>query len=189
LRRVSAVPPDPCPLAEDALLRENLYPYRAHAPGPADPMFDYEKILVERVVLSDPGLPGTVLRLPMVYGPGDPQHRLFPYLKRMDDRRPAILLTEGQAGWRWTRGYVENIAAAVAHAAAADRAAGCITSVRRTPRQRRSGLSGSAVRAVGLGRSYRCRLPSCRRGWLRTSTGVMVWRRTRADSGSISGLP
>ena len=26
----------------------------------------------------------------MVHGPGDNQHRLFPYLKRMDDRRPAI---------------------------------------------------------------------------------------------------
>src|SRR5947209_13722881 len=71
LRRVGAAAPDSCPLAEDAPLRDNLYPYRAHAPGPGDRMFDYEKILVERAVLSDPGLPGTVLRLPMVYGPGD----------------------------------------------------------------------------------------------------------------------
>jgi nucleoside-diphosphate-sugar epimerase len=43
------------------------------------------------------GLPGTVLRLPTVYGPGDYQHRLFEYLKRMDDGRPAILLGEGVA--------------------------------------------------------------------------------------------
>ena len=43
-------------------------------------------------------LPGTVLRLPMVYGPGDGQHRLFEYLKRMDDRRPFILLDAGPGG-------------------------------------------------------------------------------------------
>jgi nucleoside-diphosphate-sugar epimerase len=84
---------------------------------------------VERAVLGDPRLPGTVLRLPMVYGPGDRQHRLFPYLKRMDDGRPAILLEENQARWRWTRGYVENVAAAVARAAVEERATGQIYNV------------------------------------------------------------
>ena len=121
-------PPDPVPLGEDAPLRERLYPYRGEEPrAPDDPMRwadDYEKILVERAVMGDPQLRGTVLRLPMVYGPGDGQHRLFGYLKRMDDRRPAILLAEGTAGWRWTRGYVENVAAAVALAVADERAAG-----------------------------------------------------------------
>jgi len=29
-----------------------------------------------------------------VYGPGDYQHRMFAYIKRMDDSRPAILLDE-----------------------------------------------------------------------------------------------
>jgi nucleoside-diphosphate-sugar epimerase len=129
LRRVGTAAPDPCPLAEDAPLRESLYPYRARAQGPADRMFDYEKILVERAVLSDPGLPGTVLRLPMVYGPGDPQHRLFSYVNRMDHGRPAILMSETQAEWRWTRGYVENVAAAAAHAAADDRAAGQVYNI------------------------------------------------------------
>lgn len=71
----------------------------------------YDKILVERAVMGDADPVGTILRLPMVYGPGDPQHRLFQYLKRMDDRRPAILMDEGAAGWRWSRGYVENVAA------------------------------------------------------------------------------
>ncbi len=41
----------------------------------------------------------------------------------MDDGRPAILLEEGQARWRWTRGYVENVAAAIALAATDQRAA------------------------------------------------------------------
>jgi nucleoside-diphosphate-sugar epimerase len=122
-RGVVAEPPEPGPLTEDAPLRESLYPYRAQASGPDDMAYHYEKILVERAVLGDPRLPGTVLRLPMVYGPGDRQHRLFLYLKRMDDGRPAILLEENQARWRWTRGYVENVAAAVARTATEGRAA------------------------------------------------------------------
>src|SRR5258708_19715971 len=64
--------------------------------------------------MGDRDLPGTVLRLPMVYGPGDYQHRLFSYLKRMDDNRPVILLDEAEAQWRWTHGYVENVADAIA---------------------------------------------------------------------------
>ena len=31
------------------------------------------------------------------------------------DGRPAILLSDVRAGWRWTRGYVENVAAAIAN--------------------------------------------------------------------------
>jgi nucleoside-diphosphate-sugar epimerase len=126
-------PPDPVPLTEDAPLRERLYPYRGEPPRPAeDPQRwadDYDKILVERAVLGAPALPGTILRLPMIYGPRDEQHRLFPYLKRMDDGRPAILLAEGPAKWRWTRGYVENVAHAVALAVVDERAAGRIYNV------------------------------------------------------------
>jgi nucleoside-diphosphate-sugar epimerase len=49
----------------------------------------------------------------MVYGPGDYQHRLYEYLKRMDDERPAILLDKGLAGWQSSFGYVENVAHAI----------------------------------------------------------------------------
>src|SRR2546421_218048 len=87
-------PVDPRRITEDSPLRENLYPYRAEPPRDADDpqkwQDDYDKILVERVVMGDPNLPGTILRLPMVYGPGDYQHRMFAFLKRMDDQRPAI---------------------------------------------------------------------------------------------------
>lgn len=126
-------PPDTVPLAEDAPLRERLYPYRGEiARGEDDPqhwMDDYDKLAAERVVMGDPVLPGTVLRLPMVYGPGDPQHRLHEYLKRMDDGRRAILLSERAAGWRWTRGYVENVADAIVLAVTDARAAGRIYNV------------------------------------------------------------
>src|SRR5205085_5841461 len=63
------------------------------------------------------------------HGPGDPQHRLFPYLKRMDDQRPAILLDEGWARLRPSRGYVEDVAAAIALAIVDDRAAGRVYNV------------------------------------------------------------
>ncbi len=122
-------PPDPVPLAEDAPLREVLFPYRGLASGPDDFLFDYDKVPVERRVLSAPELPATVLRLPMVHGPGDYQHRLYPYLKRMDDGRRAIGLDEGLARWRCTRGYVEDVAAAIARAVTDPRAAGKVYNV------------------------------------------------------------
>lgn len=121
------------PLTEASPLRENLYPYRGETPRDHDDprrwQDDYDKILVERVVMGNTDFPGTILRLPMVYGPGDYQHRLFSFLKRMDDRRPAILLDEAEAQWRWTHGYVENVADAIALAVTSERAAGRIYNV------------------------------------------------------------
>ncbi len=114
LRRIEEGPPDTVPLTEDAPLREKLDPYRHAAQGPADPLYEYEKILVERAVQGNPKLPGTVLRLPAVYGPGDPLHRTFAYLKRMDDGRQTILLQEGEAQWRFCRACVEDVALAIA---------------------------------------------------------------------------
>ena len=122
-------PPEPVPLDEDAPLRETLYPYRSSAAGPSDWTFHYEKILAERAVMGSSALPGTVLRLPAVYGPGDPYHRFRPYSKRMEDRRPAILLDEVQARWRWSHGYVENVADAIALAVTDERAAGRIYNI------------------------------------------------------------
>src|SRR3954452_19774658 len=73
-------PIEPTPLSEDAPLRSSLFPYRRQAKGPDDFFHDYDKIRVERVVLGDPFLPGTILRLPMVHGPGDTYRRLGAYL-------------------------------------------------------------------------------------------------------------
>lgn len=129
LLRLEAGAPDPVPLDENAPLRESLYPYRAKAEGVEDFKYHYDKIPVERVVMGDRELPGTVLRLAAVYGAGDPQHRLFSYLKRMDDNRPFIMLGEEQARWRWTRGYAENVAAAIALAVADERAVQSIYNV------------------------------------------------------------
>lgn len=119
-------PLESVPLDEQAPLRQVLYPYRHTAGGPTDWTYHYEKILAERAIMSGPSPVGTVLRLPAVYGPGDPYRRLRPFIKRMEDRRPVVLLESAQATWRWTHGYVENIAQAIALAVVDDRAAGNI---------------------------------------------------------------
>ena len=122
-------PIEPVPLTEGAPLRTRLYPYWKRSERAHTPPNHYEKILAERLYMSEPELPGTILRFPMVYGPRDRQHRTFEYLKRMDDGRPAILLEEGQAEWRWTKGYVENLALAVVLAVTDERAVGRIYNV------------------------------------------------------------
>jgi nucleoside-diphosphate-sugar epimerase len=84
----------------------------------------YDKIAVEEAIMNDPAVSWTILRLPMVYGPGDPLHRFFPLLKRIADGRTSILLADDLAAWRAPRGYVENVAHAIASAALSDQAAG-----------------------------------------------------------------
>ncbi|WP_193196648.1 NAD-dependent epimerase/dehydratase family protein [Nostoc sp. MG11] len=115
----------PVPLTEDSPLRQQLCPYRKMPSRPLNMPVDYEKILVERVVMAC-DLPGTILRLPMVYGSRDVLHRLYSYLQRMDDNRPAIVLSESIARWRGSYGYVENIAYAIALATTNENAAGRI---------------------------------------------------------------
>ena len=108
--------PDPVPLTEESPLRAGPSPDLA-----AD--VDYDNLDVERALRSAE-LPVTVLRLAVVYGPGDPYNRLGDYVRRMDDRRPAIVLEKGMAGWRWSREYVANVAAAIAAVVAEPRSAG-----------------------------------------------------------------
>jgi nucleoside-diphosphate-sugar epimerase len=115
-------PLEPMPLNENAPLRETRYPYRHLATGPGEWTFHYEKILAEQALMSHARLTGTVLRLPAVYGPGDPYRRLRPYIKRMHDQRPVILMNNLQYNWRWTHGYVENVAAAITEAVLDERA-------------------------------------------------------------------
>jgi nucleoside-diphosphate-sugar epimerase len=116
--------PTPGLISEDAPLREKLYIARGMAKDERDWMYSYEKILAERAMLSDPELPGTILRLPAVYGPGDEQHRFLPWLKRMQDGQELLLLGEAQSKWRWTHGYAEDVAAAIALAATNESSAG-----------------------------------------------------------------
>ena len=124
---------DDGPLQQVPLLEESEQ--RAHAAYPLETIRrvqkvmewvdeGYDKIAVERALAAVPELRATILRLPVIYGPGDPLHRTYPLLRRMDDRRPAILLADDVASWCAPRGYVENVAAALAVAATDERAAG-----------------------------------------------------------------
>jgi nucleoside-diphosphate-sugar epimerase len=117
------------PLTEDSALRSQLYPYRDADLPQLKISPDYDKILVERVVMGSSNLPGTILRLPMVYGEGDYIHRFYPYIQRMDEQRLAIVLGSGYAQWRGSYGYVENVAAAIALAVTDDRATNRIYNV------------------------------------------------------------
>lgn len=144
----ATAPPDPIPLRETAPLRETFYPYRG-SELELDCREDYEKILVERTVLTAADLPATVLRLPMVYGPGDKHHRLLPYLIPMVDKRPAIVISKGHAGWHWSRSYSENIAAAIALAVTNPSAAGEIFNVGDTRLQSEKDWMAEIAKVVG----------------------------------------
>jgi nucleoside-diphosphate-sugar epimerase len=126
---LNAGPVETVPLTEDAPLRSILYPYRGQAQSAEDRMYNYEKILVEQLYRGSPDLEATILRLPMIYGPRDRQRRTFDYLKRMDDGRRYLLLGKEMADWRWTKGYVEDVAQAIALAVADERAAGRVYNV------------------------------------------------------------
>ncbi|HET9304420.1 MAG TPA: NAD-dependent epimerase/dehydratase family protein [Candidatus Sulfotelmatobacter sp.] len=131
-------PLEPLPLTEESALRRTLHTYTPDILQGLRKTFawvtdDYDKIPAERVVMNDPDLPGTVLRLPMIYGPGDHLHRFFPIVKRISDGRRYILFADALAAWRSPRGYVENVAAAVALAATESRAAGRIYNVCEEP--------------------------------------------------------
>ena len=88
-----------------------------------------EKIAVEQVVMESRGPSTAVIRLPAVHGPNDQQHRGYSSLWRMDQGRPYILLNDVHAGWKWARGYVDNMVDALLLALFDDRAAGKIYNV------------------------------------------------------------
>jgi len=126
------------PLTEESELRRSLHPYPAESMQIMRKIFpwvtdDYDKIPAERTVMNDRELPGTVLRLPMVYGPGDRLRRFCSVVKRIVDGRQHIIFPEALAAWRSPRGYVENVAAAIALAATDNRAARRIYNVCEEP--------------------------------------------------------
>ena len=138
VRQSEPGPLEALPLTEGSPLRTNRQLYPPETVKMMQSIFSwvdkhYDKIAVEEAILNSAEISGTVLRLPMVYGPGDPLHRFFPLLKRFDDGRSSILLADDLAGWRGPRGYVENIAHAIALAATSSQAAGRVYNVCQEP--------------------------------------------------------
>lgn len=114
--------PEPIPLlAEDAPLRITRHPYRADPPRPAEAddvwMDAYDKIPLEAAVRARPSLNGVVLRLPMVFGPGDRQRRFRWLLKPMLAGGEILSVDPAWANWLTTYGYVEDVGDAIAAAA------------------------------------------------------------------------
>lgn len=137
-QRVEAGGLEPLPITEDSPLRTTRQLYSSEGIRMLQSVFawvseDYDKIAVEDAVMNSSHVSGTVLRLPMVYGPGDPLHRFCPVLKRIADDRRFIPLPDDVAAWRGPRGYVENVAHAIALAATEAKAAGKIYNVCEEP--------------------------------------------------------
>lgn len=138
MQQTESGPLEPLPLTEDSPVRTVRQAYPAETIRAIRSTFtwvneQYDKIAVEQAVMSSPDVAGTVLRLPMVYGPGDRLHRFFPLLKRIADGRSAVIFAEDLAAWRAPRGFVENMAHAIALAATSDQARGRIYNVCEEP--------------------------------------------------------
>lgn len=133
LRKTEPGPLQELPLTEESELRTRPHysPEEIKAMHGIVPWLDedYENIALERALLNNQDPPTTILRLPMIYGPGDYIHRFYYILKRMDDRRPYIVYSDDVAAWRTSRGYVEDVAAGIALAAVSDRAAGRVYNI------------------------------------------------------------
>jgi nucleoside-diphosphate-sugar epimerase len=108
-------------LAEDSPLRASLYPYRLEPRRPSDAADawkdDYDKIPLEAALRARPSLNGTIVRLPMVFGPGDRQRRFRWAISPMVSGAATIEVDPAWLGFRTTYGYVEDVADAMAAAA------------------------------------------------------------------------
>lgn len=112
------------PVGEQGALRSRLYPYRDQADSDDDFRHDYDKILVEQKLRELAPVPVTIVRLPMVYGPGDPQRRVQAEVARLRPQAGDLTLNAVEAAWRCTRGFVEDVAAAIVLAGLAPGATG-----------------------------------------------------------------
>jgi nucleoside-diphosphate-sugar epimerase len=115
--RLEPGPPDSTPIAETGPLRTHHYPYRASAPDPTHLHYWYEKLEAERHIAQAKTSEFVILRLPKVYG------------RHGNDDLGTVYGFADQPNWRWTHGYVENVAAAIATAALHPRSAGEIFNV------------------------------------------------------------
>jgi len=123
---------------EDAPLRVTRYPYRGSTPRAAsDPdqyLDDYEKIVIEEAV-QRMTCDWTILRLPMVFGPGDKQRRFAWAITPMRAGHEVVTLPTSWARWCSTYEYVENVGSAVARTLGSSKAARSIFNVaEREPR-------------------------------------------------------
>jgi nucleoside-diphosphate-sugar epimerase len=125
-------PIQPQPAKEDDPLRGFRFPYRGNPNRPrgvdAELFEDYDKIVLEEAALGDGRFATTVIRAPMIFGPGDKQHR-FRWAIEAIKRGGLIRLDERAGKWPNSYGFVTDIAEAMVLAALDPRAAGQIYNV------------------------------------------------------------
>ena len=116
LHRKAVGTPTRLSVDEDSELRSTRYPYRGEQrrklDSPDQYLDDYDKIPIEQAVrqLSSNW---TVLRLPMVYGPGDRQRRFRWAIEPMAKHKEQLVIPRVWADAVSTYGYVENVGAAI----------------------------------------------------------------------------
>ncbi|MEM9670259.1 MAG: NAD-dependent epimerase/dehydratase family protein [Pseudomonadota bacterium] len=120
LHRRETGSPDHGMLNEAAPLRASRYPYRTDVPRESVSdnhwMDDYDKIPVEaavRQMTSD----WVICRLPMVYGPGNPQARFAWAIGPMLRDLSVLTVPGSWLDWTTTFGFVDNVGAALVAAA------------------------------------------------------------------------
>lgn len=127
LLKKDSPPVRPDPATEDSPLRTLRYPYRGNdrrPKGVEDDLFeDYDKLPIEEFALAQ-GIPeATVMRLPMIFGPDDKQHRFGWAIKGAKAGEPFRLDRRG-AGWLNSYAYIDDVAEALSLAATLPEAAG-----------------------------------------------------------------
>ncbi|HVX73937.1 MAG TPA: NAD-dependent epimerase/dehydratase family protein [Devosia sp.] len=132
LLRRETPPVQAAPAREDDPLRRFRYPYRQNERRPKgvenDMLEDYDKIILEEATAGDGRFATTVIRAPMVFGPGDKQHR-FGWAIDAVRRGGVVEIDQRAAGWPNSYGYVEDVGEAIALAATAPQAAGRVYNV------------------------------------------------------------
>lgn len=106
-------------LRETDPLRRRLFVYRQASGGSTDSgrswLADYDKIVAEETFRRASDVSVQIVRLPLIYGPGDPDRRVQSYAERL--RAGPIVMTHSQAAWRQSRCFVRDAAQAIASVA------------------------------------------------------------------------
>lgn len=107
--------PSTAKLAENSPLRTILYPYRDRTsphPKKTDWTWSYDKIPIEAEVVKLPAW--TILRLPMIYGPNDPQQRFRWIFEPAHTNASLLTVPKKWLDWKTTYGFIDNVAATLA---------------------------------------------------------------------------
>ncbi|MEO8683848.1 MAG: NAD-dependent epimerase/dehydratase family protein [Devosia sp.] len=117
------------PATEDSPLRAMRFPYRGNLRRPKgveDALFeDYDKIPIEEAARADGRFESVILRLPMIFGPHDKQHR-FAWAIHNAAAGQLLAIDARAARARNSYGYIDDMAEALVLAAIHPAAAGRI---------------------------------------------------------------